>query len=545
MAVNVKDPQFGAVGDGFADDGPAIQRAVDFAKALSVPGNVNVRYKATVYFPPGYYKINTTINLTNINGIYLQGDGGRYLNSIIIGNTGGPIFDFSGSSLSGCEGLTFQSSAGYGTNRSTIGVLFALTSNGGVNCGIRNCYFEMFDFPTANSGLGTIGVLNVRAEEFFIHECLIRANTPVLFSNKANLSDTGTNFTVTSPFQTLASGTGSMGVVSIKGVSLQGYEKRQPAMILNGTNSITFDGYLGRDSATTGSNETAILCSQYTTNLRINATIESYSRILQTLVAGFEHNDLNIVIANSASPATELIDFTGCIVKGLKARISIPNPSERTNRTVLYHAPNGGGYQQAAGSIINSEITCTDVAENQFIITPNLLKNSNNVLFNTEQPFEKRGGRLRQLFTQIVSAGTNGAPAAATAIRFRQANLLPFNNTNAGYYRIWIDGIVRGGSPGSGGYVTLGFQSQITVNQLFDGRFDPVSVTVITLNRSYTNATYLDISGVNISLTFSGLIGTVTITPRVSGTGIGEPLFYEGQIEIQSNFQANDPVPFK
>src|SRR5205823_4883061 len=111
--------------------------------------------------------------------------------------------------------FTFQTSDR--NSRSTIGVLFALAGSGGLNCGIRHCYFEMRDTPAANGGFGSIGLLNIRSEEFFVHECLIRANTSVILSNTRNLSETGTNFTASSSFQTLPTDVGSMGVVSITG----------------------------------------------------------------------------------------------------------------------------------------------------------------------------------------------------------------------------------------------------------------------------------------------------------------------------------------
>jgi hypothetical protein len=58
--ANVKDPQFGAVGDGVTDDTAAIQAAVNAAKR--------------VYFPPGIYLISSPIDLPN--GIWLEGAGG-------------------------------------------------------------------------------------------------------------------------------------------------------------------------------------------------------------------------------------------------------------------------------------------------------------------------------------------------------------------------------------------------------------------------------------------------------------------------------------
>lgn len=539
MSVNVKDSQFGAIGNGQADDTAAIQRAINYAKSLTSAGGA---YRATIYFPAGIYYITSPINITNTNGIWLTGDGGRYINSSIVGNTSGPIFDFSGSNISGCEGITFISPAGYGGTRSTIGVVFALTSNGGLNCGIRNCYFQLEDFATANGGFGTIGILNVRSEEFFIHECLIRANTPIVMSSSTNLGETGNNFVASSPYQTLTSGTGSMGVTSIKGTSLQGYEKRQPALVLNGTNSLTFEGYMGRVTTANGSNETAIQCVRYTTNLNINATIESYSRILKATLAGLDGNTINVVMVNSSVPTTDLIDLTGCSVKALKAKVTLPNTSERLNRYFIYHMPVGNGYQQATGFMTNSDLTCFDIIDNQYAISANLLKRSDNVVFNTDQPFEKKGGRIKQLFTNPVSAGTSGAVTSATILRFRESNQLPFNNTNAGYYRIWIDGVVNGGSYGSGVSFVLCFQAQLVITQSYNGQYGPPSVTVIILDKSVTNPAALDIASISLDLSFSNGYGIIKLTPRITGTATTEPISYNGQAELQNDFLVNEAI---
>jgi hypothetical protein len=548
MSVNVKT-QFGAAGDGATDDTTSIQNAINYAKALTNPNGG--AYRATVYFPAGSYYITQPINITNTTGILLMGDGGSYLNTIIVGNTnngttGRPMFDFSGSTLCGCESFSFLSLVGY-ANRSTIGVQFALTSAGGLNCGIRNCYFQMADSATANNTIGTIGILNIRSEEFYIDDCLIRTNAPIILSYSADLSQLlGFAYTATSAYQTLTSGTGSMGVVSIRATSLQAYEKRQPALLLNGTNSVNFQGYIGRtitlSGTSGGSNETAIYCNIYTTNLLVHATIESYSRVLKAVNGGFDNNELSVVIANQNANSTELIDVTGCNVRNLRARVN--GPAGQPNRYVLYHAPLGGGSQGISTSVVNCEITCPDIP-NQYMISPNLLKTSTNVVVNSNDPFEKRGGKIRQLYTNKVSAGTIGAVTTATIFRFQQANLLAFNNANAGFYRIWIDGVVRAGSYGSGNTVVVSFQAQVLVNQQYNGTIDPASVTIIILDKSGINPTAVDIAGLAIDISFSSGVGIVTLVPKVSGTATYEPLVYEGQAEIVSDFGVNDPIPLR
>ena len=74
--INVKD--FGATGDGIADDGPAIRAA--FALANNI-GN------ATIYFPYGKYEIKTlqTLDGLTINGFKLVGRGGL-ANAVLLSN---------------------------------------------------------------------------------------------------------------------------------------------------------------------------------------------------------------------------------------------------------------------------------------------------------------------------------------------------------------------------------------------------------------------------------------------------------------------------
>jgi hypothetical protein len=79
LVVSVRDPRFGAVGDGITVDGPAIQAAVDYVG--SVGGGV-------VYFPKGTYLIDGPITVTASN-TSLVGSGRtvtRLLSSVTTGN---------------------------------------------------------------------------------------------------------------------------------------------------------------------------------------------------------------------------------------------------------------------------------------------------------------------------------------------------------------------------------------------------------------------------------------------------------------------------
>lgn len=85
--VSVKD--FGAIGDGVADDTAAIQRAMD--RVYGIAQNVLLTYHhRTINFPAGQYRITSTINIPPYTK--LQGEGKR--TSIITGNFDGPLVQY-------------------------------------------------------------------------------------------------------------------------------------------------------------------------------------------------------------------------------------------------------------------------------------------------------------------------------------------------------------------------------------------------------------------------------------------------------------------
>ncbi len=539
--VNVR--WFGAKGDGTTDDKEAIQNTIEYAKTLSSKNGGT--YRQTVVFPAGFYYLSTPIDVSETNGIWLKGSSGRYINTGFIGNTKGAILDFSGSTMSGCEGFTFLS-LGSGNNRSTIGVLFALTKRGGLNCSIKNCYFKLESSPSSNNGFGTIGIVNIRSEEFNAADCVINANTPVVISNNSDLSDTGVKKTITSTYTQILTGAGSMGVVSFTGqMSLQSFEKHQPALILNGTNTVRFDGYIGRISQSSGIEGPAILCSQSTSNLSINATIESYSEILQVNTS-LQHASLDIVSANVSDVSKPLIDVSGAsLIDGLNAKIHLPVLKERINRYFLYHAPVNKGNDPVKTKLINCELYCADLNSNKYIISGNLLKIADNVEFNTSEPFAKKGGVIRQNFTSKEYCGKVGSINPATVIRFTQCDRTAKETNNGGFYTIQINGIVRAGSYGSGGSCTQRFNAIITISQSQNGNLDAPASLVTLLGKSQVSPAYLDIKSIEVSTSFSNGIGSVKIKPLVTGSGIGEVVTYQGTTEILTDFFVNDTVIFK
>jgi len=96
QVISVKD--FGAVGDGVADDTTAIQNAINWVSTT------NGTAGTTIFFPSGLYKVTSTITV-NYSGVALVGDNQRGVSTlsplkmggaqlIFASNTGGPILDF-------------------------------------------------------------------------------------------------------------------------------------------------------------------------------------------------------------------------------------------------------------------------------------------------------------------------------------------------------------------------------------------------------------------------------------------------------------------
>jgi hypothetical protein len=122
--LNVK-LDFGALGTGSGNDGPAIQNALN---ALKTTGTARA-----LYFPPGTYNVTQVLYITNTTGVRIFGDGTistviQYRGSATLGNTEAsgagavitPVIMTNGFSYSSMSGLRLNSIAG--TN--TCGIYF-------------------------------------------------------------------------------------------------------------------------------------------------------------------------------------------------------------------------------------------------------------------------------------------------------------------------------------------------------------------------------------------------------------------------------------
>lgn len=130
--ISVKDPRWGAKGDGVTDDTRAIQACFDtaFGSAASPHGNGGGIKNKGVYFPPGTYKITAPVRVTAVWGGKICGGGPlssiiTYLGPITPVNAEGfcPTLWLNGCNFCNIEGLGLVNQSDT-TNHSTVCLWF-------------------------------------------------------------------------------------------------------------------------------------------------------------------------------------------------------------------------------------------------------------------------------------------------------------------------------------------------------------------------------------------------------------------------------------
>jgi parallel beta-helix repeat protein len=132
LVVNVKDPAYGAVGDGVADDTAAIQRAID-ATALG----------GVCYLPRGTYLVGSTTATTILSGrsmVSLAGDGPKVsVLKVAEGSTAPRVLDLSRRSDVSVRDLGFDAGA-----TGTLAGVHASGPTGHRNVRVTRCRFASF-----------------------------------------------------------------------------------------------------------------------------------------------------------------------------------------------------------------------------------------------------------------------------------------------------------------------------------------------------------------------------------------------------------------
>ena len=162
--VSVKD--FGAVGDGVADDAASIQKALDYIRDNATGGSL--------YFPTGIYKCNSVLAL-------VQSSSNNNKNWIIDG--GGATLDFSSSGLTsgsllniGCTGTNFDFRERAITVVKNLKIIGPETGNAYVVSGPAD---HTPDGSTIGLDLGSL--LNVTLQDVYVRRCFTGIRTQRVF----------------------------------------------------------------------------------------------------------------------------------------------------------------------------------------------------------------------------------------------------------------------------------------------------------------------------------------------------------------------------
>lgn len=184
LRYNVKD--YGAVGNGSTDDTTAINNAI--AAANSVPGEI--------FFPPGTYKVSSSLTTISGNGITVRGSG-RQVTTIAMSAATGDVMTFSGQ-FSGVESMTFSPSvfrtSGYeivvtGGFSNKLKDLFITFGYRGINIKstaqalISNINMRYF---TGDVGIYFDGTVSASSYGLWL-ENIVTDNPPVYTINSANI----------------------------------------------------------------------------------------------------------------------------------------------------------------------------------------------------------------------------------------------------------------------------------------------------------------------------------------------------------------------
>jgi hypothetical protein len=144
--TSARDPRFGIVGDGVADDTAAIQALLDYCFGpAGSPHGTNSRLNKQCYFPPGIYKVTAKLTLTRIRGGRIFG-AGRFATRIVTTSTTEPIFETNGFEYSFVHGMELR-------GVSTTPRLLDLSWDNGAGPALQsNTFFDLY-FDTAVIGI--------------------------------------------------------------------------------------------------------------------------------------------------------------------------------------------------------------------------------------------------------------------------------------------------------------------------------------------------------------------------------------------------------
>lgn len=550
--LNVLD--FGAVGDGVADDTDAIQSAIDAA----IPTLNNEEARA-VFFPAGEYLITSPLNLTaddgtiNRRGIRLfgqvSGSGDYVYGTKIVGKTNGKaIIEIVDNDNFQIENLTLTNAS---TDGSTVGI-YQARRTGGTNpslwCG--NCYFNnvtiLFtnDTITQNNNFGTIGIINVSGEETTYDRCEVWANLPFVLSwsntirksvdaMTATTYDTfeydpvhATQSDITEGFSNTVFRTTNCRFIA------KGYSA--PIVLLNEVGSYFSSGdFLQKRSASVGSDGTNGVAYEFWNAFQIN--LESVTESVSTPI--LIHRAIGSLQASirgavgSAPGSLALIHF-GIDAPSFvfeNSEVDIDYVGSISNGFISYTTPSGVGAEEPAQVTLKNSRFNINKPISSASVDSKILYKSQNVKYNFNDFSIFANERYLKVPFFSKSIGT---PATTTDIinltlPTAIANLSGFSATVIGNFHVSNAETETAGSPSSA-YVKAMWQ---IVRDEVPNAITTTTQTVLELTAS-RNASANDITDLTLSSTATGTASTMLKAASVQSGSDNAVAHISGSIEV-------------
>jgi hypothetical protein len=396
--------RFGAVGDGNADDYPAIAAALDAARktAFNAPGNGR---GSIIFFPPGIYKVSRPLDCTSFQ-FNLVGSGPyqTYLRGATA-DSGGMVIDFTGGGYSSVRDLLIDVPGD--ETSSTMGILIAReisaaalahehgadpdTDTGASVSGVNldNVFIRLGTSTTAWGGRGTVAVYNYGGEEANYHNVFLLADTGLVLTS-SNRGEWG--YGVKSQYKCIIVADTSMTAVNVTGLSnLLGISG--PALRLNGGASALVDAFLSTYAGTVFPNVKPYPYAIHTTatwvDFQHSGSMESFDGLLHVEGATLFGARLYSYMGRGNYPAIKLTG-PGAALQGCELNIS-PNAPVMGQANCLvsdvdpdHKAPEGNAHyvlscrvmlrnqkidlqgkdSQVLASVIQTEVTLADALVN-------------------------------------------------------------------------------------------------------------------------------------------------------------------------------------
>lgn len=373
---------------GSSDQSTKLQAAINAAKAAW----------RDLVLPPGIIRIDNPLNCTGMfaGGLTIRGAGYGSANAgtgtVILANTGGVVFDFTGSQYCGLEDVVIDGNVFSPPNPSTIGILYAraTTSAYAQFNHLRNVVISLPSDMTANDGEGAYGLLNIASEIHDYHNIYVTADNPAAcLSNKPSW--------LSSPFLTIDTSITSMSVIAFTGhTTLTGLSVTRPAFRGMALKACAFDMLY-----TVGSGTCAIDLDGAENFIVKAGSMEGQGYIIASLF-NTRNTEFNVYALGASSTAPIVMPAAFGSIRNLTLRTSY--------KSGWSHIVKSGN----VGSVV--EGMCLELDEDTGGVPTSNMPNISNVLRRVSTGISAGGPMDMDLIRPRILDGQKFTPVAAASV---------------------------------------------------------------------------------------------------------------------------------